>query len=162
MFLNPGGRDEAITNAHTGLANVLYQAIEPVPCPKCGHYQQYMIPVARKRHRRWMNLAAIIFGVLSGIGFLAFVIYQTANHSPDAPEALMVLAACVAVVIAIPITRRLIARRWDPNAGDVQARISLGLSLALTKDEYLQQLRDQEKAIEDAKGRRHPSRQAGE
>jgi hypothetical protein len=147
LFLNVGARDEAMSQADKSLSNILDRAVEPVPCPSCGHYQQYMIPLARKRHLRWMNLAAIIFGVVAGIGFLAYVIVQSVGHRPDSPEALPVLAACVAVVVAIPIARLVMIRRYDPNASDARRRIELGLSLALTKDEYLQQLRDQEEAI---------------
>src|ERR1051326_5823491 len=56
----------AASHAEELLEETLEGAIDPVPCPVCGWYQEDMVVEARKRHRYWMAFmgGCLLFGII--------------------------------------------------------------------------------------------------
>src|SRR5688572_20468934 len=56
LFLdNEGAESAAHAAAHQALVAKLEDAIDPVPCLGCGHYQADMVALLRRRYLRWMT-----------------------------------------------------------------------------------------------------------
>jgi len=123
----------ALQRAEANLQHLLAIGIEAVPCPACGWYQSDMIPQLRRRHRRWMLhvgqcltvglIPVAIFGSLSNAG------EGNAAHVPW-PIFVAGLVCLLAVGIGMFVWRHRLAKKFDPNAEDAEARKRCGQSRA--------------------------------
>ena len=51
---NKAAQAEALNVAAKKLVKKLKSAVDPVPCPKCGWFQEHMVKELRRRDQRWM------------------------------------------------------------------------------------------------------------
>lgn len=136
LFLdNAGAQGRAFEEARQRLARKLVAGCDPVPCPACGHYQAAMVALLRRRHARWMtNLAAVcLFAALMA---LLVTIISVSSFPPRANVvrfSVLGLALSVGVAVVLWAGRRARASAFDPNAGDVDARLTLGRSRAVLR-----------------------------
>src|SRR4051794_22261082 len=69
LFLdNRGARTRAESYAADDLQMRLQKAIEAVPCPECGWYQEHMVAKARGRDRGLMKELGLVATVVSLVG----------------------------------------------------------------------------------------------
>jgi hypothetical protein len=138
-----GAQQRAVAKAQSKLFQSLLTACEPVPCPGCGHVQGHMIPRARQLRHRWMRwtalylfpTAAILF-VVAGITTGIYNKFGSTGALIAAALSWPLMAVSAVGVVALPVWRYLAARRYDPNAEDVEARKQKGRVLALTREEF--------------------------
>jgi hypothetical protein len=139
----------ALLRAEADLQHLLATEIEAIPCPACGWYQSDMVPIARKLHRRWMVHVGLCLTLglipVALIGLLINtengkhpVVESVANGtSPPIPWPIFVagLVCCLAGGIGMFIGRRLLAKKFNPNDEDVEARKRYGQSRAILLSE---------------------------
>jgi ribosomal protein S26 len=145
LFLDDAGADaRSRAAAEAAVAAALRGRCGVVPCPSCGHVQPDMVAVARARRYGWMRRANLP-------AFLAFAaLFPTATvltqyGQPGGPAAMRLAArfcwagAVTALVapIVLPVTRRVLAGRYNPNAEPLEARKARGCEYAVTKEVYL-------------------------
>lgn len=123
-----GAERRAANQAAERLREALDNAIELVPCPNCGHYQPDMSAFLKRAHLKWLAVLGglMIIVALAGVGAGFF------------KESLLLVAfglASLVLGIAMILYRQSEVQKYDPNAGDPEARKELGRSLAFMKQE---------------------------
>ncbi|HEY7428293.1 MAG TPA: hypothetical protein VH682_28930 [Gemmataceae bacterium] len=152
VYLTNGGEaaDDAAAAADDTLRQYLENDFDPVPCPVCGHYQRHMFPKLYESPA-WLpvvRLAAVVGGSVTAVVALYETLTYLQRLGGDAlgrmAVAWAVLAAFVLIVVVLGVVERSRDRRFDPNAGDPQARIAEGQRRAVTRAEFeAAQLREQ-------------------
>jgi hypothetical protein len=141
-LLNEGGaEDHAASAAEDALRQYLENDFDPVPCPACGHYQRHMFPKLYEP-APWLQAARL--AVLAAGSVAAVVaVYWTVTYLQPGGHALGRMAAGWAALAVLGLlgagfgtVERSRARRFDPNAGDRQARIEEGRRRAVTRAEF--------------------------
>jgi hypothetical protein len=159
---NEGARNRASSRAGAKLDQVLDRAVDLVPCPACGWYQKNMVAKARRLHRQWLVYLGI--GLMVGLiplGFIILLIVNSANHrqidDPVVPVPIMAAIAGFIVLVAfgLMIARARLARSYDPNNDDVEARKRLGKERAVLRA-------DLERAAREAQNRANQSNPPGD
>jgi hypothetical protein len=146
-----GGSSVASQRAAEDLQRLLSIGIEVVPCPSCGWYQSNMVPKARKLHRRWMlKVGQYLTIALIPVAVLGVLIngINEGNGRPSIPWPILgvTLAGLFVVSIGMMAGKLVLARGYDPNDADVEARILYGQSRAFLLSE--QEARDLEASPE--------------
>jgi hypothetical protein len=119
-----GSYTAAKQRAEADLRGRLATGIEVIPCPACGWYQSSMIPEARERHRLWMHYVGacltvgLVVPAMVGICILPFPVFVAG------------LVSLLAVGTGLLVWRSRLARCYDPNGQDVEARKRYGQSRA--------------------------------
>jgi hypothetical protein len=119
-----GSYTVARQKAEADLRHRLATGIEVVPCPACGWYQSSMVPEARRRHRRWMLHVGQCLAV--GLAVPALIGWSLVPW----PVFVAGLVFPLALGTGLMIWRSRLARRYDPNNEDVEARKRYGQSRA--------------------------------
>lgn len=117
LFLDgEGSKEEARTKAEENLREKGGNYVLPVPCPNCGSYQDEM--VRQLKAEAGINRLQVAGGVITLLAFipLAFGIPTAWVLTPIVALAGLIVLACGYVV----------AFRYDPNAGDPEARKAIG------------------------------------
>jgi hypothetical protein len=148
LFLdNQGAANRATTQAAAVLERTLEASCDPVPCPSCGWYQQPMVLLLRRRHHRWLFTTGVALLTLAAILFLVANVGSSMNeHQPGTvPTGLLWAIMATAVVLSpgLILFRCYLARRYEPNQGDAEARKRLGQARTIRPEEYLQILQDE-------------------
>ena len=142
--------------AEETLAAVLDNDFDPVPCPACGHYQRYMFPKLLGNTGLWARLillAAIVIGCLAAM----YAVYHSIRYlqnptnegvGPPITGWSVLLLLCV-LGLVLSIINKVQIRRFNPNAGDPQARIAVGRRLAVTREEFEKAQRAKEEDMVD-------------
>ena len=143
MLNNEGAAGSAQSAAHDTLTSVLENDFDPVPCPACGHYQRHMVPKLLGNTGAWLRivmLAAIFISCLVGVNALYSGITYLQRPNEDG---LVKLVTAWSVLLLLCLTafglsawHNVVVRRFDPNGGDPQARIAIGRSRAITREEF--------------------------
>jgi hypothetical protein len=133
----------AKTDAREALHAYLQNDFDAVPCPACGHYQRHMLS---KLYESSPKLQAARLGALAG-GILGVIVALSRSlahlqYPGDHTLGRMVLAWVAAMVlgllaVGLGMVERSRVRRFDPNAGDCQARIKEGRRRAVTRAEFI-------------------------
>jgi hypothetical protein len=137
--------------ARQRLRDMLRHHIDPVPCPRCGWFQEEMLPLLRNRRLQWLRglgITCLVLGGLAAAGTTGWAQHRIGRHvEPPLPTLLAaVAAAAIALVLgaALLFVRHLNIARYDPNDPETnRERIDLGRSLTLT-DEEAAELREDE------------------
>lgn len=129
---------EAEQQARQRLAEAFEHAVDPVPCPGCGWFQQNMIAPARQLH--WAKLRQIgkWMAILSLI--VMFPFYMAHKVSPESVTASVLyrgLQATFVVGLLLFPLRRFLASRFEPNGLPVGQRLQVGRTFALTREAFL-------------------------
>jgi hypothetical protein len=141
LFLeNAGARDRATQQATKELRGRLWRECDAVPCPGCGFYQEPMVRVLRRAHRRWLHHTGRALVGVSSVSLVMAYVEWLPNFPHSSPPWLLAVCLIIGGVTGIAGAALLIAKaslsaRYDPNATDVKARIALGRSRALLKAE---------------------------
>lgn len=97
------------------------RAIEVVPCPECGWYQQDMVKEARRRARRdRLMMTFISFGSLAAFALFIMAAINDDKYSrkPIVPHsALWIAGSVVAICTALYVLRWVHLGNYDVNAG---------------------------------------------
>jgi hypothetical protein len=137
-------QDNAETGAHEVLEQYLANDFDPVPCPKCGHYQRFMFPKLMETRSLWVpvaRVASLFVGSVSFIGAIYWGINYVKTPSDYALWRLVLAAslaalACVVGMLLSAVEQRRI-RLFDPNdTEDLASRLAKGKSRALTRVEF--------------------------
>jgi hypothetical protein len=106
--------------------------VDPVPCPACGWYQAKMLAVARWLHHRWLRrIGACLVGALIPAAVFGITFHSAGTRAAlDGPE-LSILALVSLLGFGMMILRWQLARRFDPNARDVEVRKRWGQARAI-------------------------------
>jgi hypothetical protein len=133
---NEGARNRSASRAERRLNQILDRAVDPVPCPACGWYQKAMVAKARRLHRRWMlQLGGGLLVGLIPIGLIAVAINSGTEHRNGVPLITWTLlvgifATLALMCLGLMIGKVVLARGYDPNNQDVEARKQLGKARA--------------------------------
>jgi hypothetical protein len=124
------------------LLDLLIDACDPVPCPNCGWYQQNMVARARQIRFGWLSRASFVFFLIScfGLFIVAVGADEIALRDGDVKTlfaGLQLWGAAFIPAAVLFILKRVLTRRYDPNAADRERRIDLARYRAVTKKDYL-------------------------
>jgi hypothetical protein len=153
VLFDPGGAHERAHEAAYGdLHHTLEYDCEAVPCASCGHVQEHMRPKARRRHRRWLKTLALLAFAFGGILTAPAMIVSMYGRPSTVGNLLWVAVGCLfACSAAMAFFRLYLLRDFDPNAQPVELRKQLGQALAVSKDEYVKMMQeDEERARAEA------------
>jgi hypothetical protein len=144
LFLdNEGAKERAQERAKAELEYKLGRACDPVPCPRCGWYQQHMIPKAKEQHKAWMwtaGLAAILLAVPLGlVAAIASVVAENQGSRGAAVVTYLSLALMAVALVLGPawlFVRYRAVKQFDPNAELAEDRIARGRDRAVTLEQF--------------------------
>lgn len=130
--------------AHESLGEYLANDFDPVPCPTCGHYQNFMFPKLIETRSPWPLLGAIVTLVVGSLSLLSVMYWGTIylqRPSDLALERLGVAGVALAVAgligAGLAAAQRRRDRNFDPNViEDQPSRIAKGQSRAVTLAEF--------------------------
>jgi hypothetical protein len=161
LFLdNQGARERADQDAEQNLRGMLEREIEAVPCPICGWFQAAMVPKVQREHRVLLrDLGVVLIGIAIVAFWLSFLEGALRNRTLPWWQATsaMVAAACACVGAGLLIVKVILSRRYDPNSADRDARIALGKSRAITKEQLGQILLQRDVGAGQAPGSSSPT-----
>jgi hypothetical protein len=139
LFLdNEGASSRAVTAAETKLLHTLEASCLPVPCPTCGWYQQNMILRMRGNYLKWMRTVALWLVLLPffsclGFGWLVQESQKSGQGLPSGASwgvwSLWIFTGIL--VSGLPLVRRYLSSRYDPNLQDVEERKRIACDLAI-------------------------------
>ena len=139
---NRGASDRASKSAQKNLGVVLYRAMDAVPCPACGWYQDFMIPLLRKQKWQWMSPIVVAFGILSLIALIFSMALTSQYQERPGIEsyrqmnlAWIAFSVNMSIAIFFPVLKYLKFRNLDPNEEDQEARRSFAKTRAITRAE---------------------------
>jgi Zn ribbon nucleic-acid-binding protein len=138
FFNQAGAQAQALQGAQTALQERLEHEVDEVPCPKCGHIQKHMFPMARKRYRRWMLVLGVWLAGVSAAIILLFglINYMFAPFGPPVPSPLFTLVGIPGLLGLTLITAKVIlASQYNPNLEDEEDRIRRGRKRASLRAE---------------------------
>jgi hypothetical protein len=153
---NQGASDRAQEKAQKKLERTLNQAVEPIPCPSCGHFQRQMVREARRRQLRWMRFR----GGVAGHIFLFYIVLSIAlmivNGAAATPGPIIswkiffpILGTLGAVILLLPYFRSILAERFSPNRLSPEERVKQGfLSSGVLRPEYDKRKAEERQAVE--------------
>jgi hypothetical protein len=129
-------KDLATMLANQELQKALDLAVEVVPCPACGWIQGDMKTLARCHYLRRTKIAGIVLLSLLVVPLLMFV--GTLFYPPDKPASardLIEIAIFAFFLLAagggLLIARSMACSHFDPNDGDLDARLRAGRERAV-------------------------------
>ncbi len=128
---NAGAARRSADRAAAKLRRSLDKAVDPVPCPACGHFQKDMVAEARRRHLPWMSphaTALILIGYVF-LGFVALILNGVlAREGPLLPWPVFypALGALGGIILLLPPVRCVLALGYDPNRDSPEKRIRKG------------------------------------
>jgi hypothetical protein len=88
----------------------------PVPCPLCGWYQDDMLELVKEEAP--INAPHVVAAVILALCWVPLV--------SSIPNSWLITAALAAIGLACLIWGYVLAFRFDPNAGDAEARKAIG------------------------------------
>ena len=125
------------------MSAVLQNDFDPVPCPLCGHYQRTMFPKLLGNTGLWARLvllAAIVLGCLATVNAvylsISYLLHPAGDGFGSLVTAWSVLLLLGVTGFGLSIVDKVLIRRFNPNVGDPHARIAIGRSRAITREEF--------------------------
>jgi hypothetical protein len=140
-FYKEEATEHAAAVAQYQLRRELHEGIDLVPCPACGWYQSNMIMKGREQHCAWMWLLGVLLTAgLLPLAMLGVLIncFRCPYSPPNIPGDVMLAGLVILGLVGVSlfIARSILASRYDPNSDDPEARIQLGRSRAMLRDEF--------------------------
>jgi len=112
MLDNAGAANRARDAAQRRLQDRLRDAVNIVPCPRCGWVQASMATEARRRRLRWM----LFTGIVMPIGILLPYCLIAATTKGDVSGMTMVALMLAGIGFSLIPARGLLNSCFDPNA----------------------------------------------
>ena len=144
---------QARAQAQSSLQEALKNAIDPIPCPKCGSYQSSMVPAARKLHlykRKVYAPYVVLFSL--PIIFFFWSVYKYADLGWIG---WCLLAGSILVPIGAVagfIHGTISSAAFDPNSLPQSVRLEIGKRHAMTKEDFLS-------LVSEAQSAEYPTKQ---
>jgi hypothetical protein len=140
-------RNRSTREAEGELAERLRTEHDPVPCPKCGHYQKNMWPAAREEKYSWMLFVGIMAGLVLAAMIMACgeIVSRLGGDNRLMKQLSRTIGgmACPALIV-VPILAHLLKKklmaRYDPNSTPQDDRIDLGRERAMGPKEHARHL----------------------
>jgi hypothetical protein len=162
MLNEEGAADHATSAAQDTLKSVLENDFDPVPCPACGHYQQYMFPKLLETKTLWgpaLVLLVLLVGCLDTVIALYWTVTYLQRPSDQAFGRMVITWSILVFVcfigLGLSLANQYRIRRFDPNLEDRQERITKGRSRAITRMEFETTLRGEHEPTAEDKGGHH-------
>jgi hypothetical protein len=161
MFLDKQGASESANRkAEKQLFRRLEQSCDPVPCPRCGWYQEEMVRRLRRNHFRWLFFIGLALAGAAFLGGLIMYFCTVEIHLNARPGDLQIPArdiyvgwSVVALLLLLSptliIVRSVMARRLDPNGEPVEKRRQQGQTMAMPEKEFREILLAEEEEAEN-------------
>ena len=142
-----GRPDRVQGDADVELEKKLRNAVEAVPCPKCGWYQKHMLARAREERFGWILWAGLAGGFVGGgavagvVGALEAVLARHHHAAGVLPllgmaKFLTFPAVMVAASLGGFFLRNYLYAHYKPNDADVEERKERGRERALSPKQY--------------------------
>jgi hypothetical protein len=133
---NEGAQARARQRANQDLQQKLDRARAVVPCPACGWIQADMQVLARHEYLRRMRIAGLVLLGSLIVPFLMTVAMVTGPADQPVSPRLIIETSVLAIGllptgVALLAGRSLASKHYDPNGGDVEARLQQGQALAI-------------------------------
>jgi hypothetical protein len=145
-------REGARGGAEVSLEQKMEEDFDPVPCPDCGKYQEYMFRALRERKFKWMKFAGaggLLFGLLMLVA-RRLLEYQL-RHGADLERELANALSWMAVgMIAVAGGAVLFAYKWLMENFDPNAKADARAKLDLSRSQRLLRRKDYERMVERA------------
>lgn len=142
-LLNPDAADHSQSAAAETLDSVLDNDFDPVPCPACGHYQRFMFPKLMETKSIGALAIKVVIVVIGSVAAvigandsIAYLQRPNEHLFKNVITAWSVFLLACLIGLGLSIINRAKMRRFDPNSGDREARIALGRSRAVTRQEF--------------------------
>jgi hypothetical protein len=140
-FLNNAGAARAASEADTQLRCMLERDVDPVPCPKCGWYQQNMLRSARSEQGSRLLYVGVCFTLAfipaAVIGLCVnFFVGRGGQPVVSGPVFLACSALWVVFGLSLILAGFIVAVRYDPNTQDLEARKLIGQTRAKLREEF--------------------------
>jgi hypothetical protein len=136
-------RNRSGREAEGEVAKRLRTEHDPVPCPRCGHYQKRMIGPAREEKFGWVFRLGLLLGFLFGAGcfVVGVAIMVLGGGGPwvnKVYKALfgMMLPGAVVIPAAAFVLKDALGKKYDPNADPEEERIARGRERAMSDTDY--------------------------
>ncbi len=140
---NQGATDKASVEAGLMLSDILENDFDPVPCPVCGHYQRYMFPKLLGNTGAWVRLVLLVVlalgcltGVIAAYRSISYLLRPADDGFGQLVAAWVVLLLLGVAGFGLSSINKVLIRRFNPNVDDPQARIAIGRSRAITREEF--------------------------
>jgi hypothetical protein len=139
---NAGAQDRAQSKANADLQKALANDCDPVPCPKCGSYQDDMVAKLCREYRMWMFWAGI-FSIFAGVlcGALGYTFYETDSRAAGLILYAAAFLGVVGGIIAI-VWRRQMSDAFEPNNTPLKDRLSIASTKAEKVKNFAKWARD--------------------
>jgi hypothetical protein len=142
LFLdNAGAKSRAQAGAEQSLIEELTRAIEPIPCPRCGHIQQHMFESAGMLKYAWVDYLSKACYVFALISFLAgFFGFMFSSEPRSTIQNLLVCGGAISTVILIgsgiglSSWKKRLSRTYNPNSEPLEDRLTRGKTQAYLVD----------------------------
>ena len=146
-FIHFGRPDRVQGDADVELEKKLRNAVEAVPCPKCGWYQKHMLARAREERFGWILWAGLAGGFVGGgavsavCGAVEAVLAKHLHSSGLSALLGMTKFLAFPAVMALAslgafFLRNYLYAHYRPNDADVEERKERGRERALSPKQY--------------------------
>lgn len=143
MLNDQGAAGQATSGAREMLSDILENDFDPVPCPVCGCYQRFMVPKLLGHTGLWVRLVLLVVIVLGCLA-VANAVFRSIDylqHPADYDFQQLVTTGAALLLLGVAavglsLLNRVLIRRFNPNAGDPEGRITIGRSRAVTREEF--------------------------
>lgn len=130
----------AAAKAERALEKALERAVDPIPCPACGWYQEHMLPAVRRAHARgWFVAGACLMVAALPLGVIGGFLNERRFQPPHLPWPLFLalLGVAFALGLVLAVTKSILSSGFDPNAPSrLPDNVTVGRSRAWTRTEF--------------------------
>ncbi|MGL6075498.1 MAG: hypothetical protein ACRC8S_15195 [Fimbriiglobus sp.] len=125
-----GAKSRAESSAKSKLKKKMKGACEAIPCPKCAHYQDHMIPKAKSDKALLAWVGACVLGLLPA--FIGFILVITGNESIGTT----LISTGLVVALIIGALGAGIYMVYDPNKDSEEKRFDKAEATAMTRKAF--------------------------
>jgi hypothetical protein len=139
LFLdNSGASQRAGKKAEAALRQKLENELDVVPCPQCGHLTPDMVAEAQRLRYRWLLITGLVFLPITAILFVITMAMDPFRNMPDTINRMWILTGISGLLmIGLPILSLFLRKRYNPNADDLDGRLALGQSRAISLAQFV-------------------------
>jgi acyl-CoA synthetase (AMP-forming)/AMP-acid ligase II len=125
-----GAKERASRRAEENLENQMRSACNAVPCPKCGHYQDHMLPRARAQR-------AGIYKVGAGLALILMIVFLVlALKSNPIRVGLPIAGVCFLAMLALGMVALIIHVSYNPNKKSEEERLEIAAKDASLRNDF--------------------------
>jgi cation transport ATPase len=139
FFLNnEAAQERALNEAQRKLVHALNSECDAVPCLHCGLYQESMMPVLRKNHRRWMFTTATLLTIpIMILGLMTYL--NLVSTEQNVRDATIYFAAAMMLVFfagGLILFRKFLADLQELDSGTLASRMRIASERTMTIESF--------------------------